>query len=427
MSRLDPRRLRGAGARRTAFRSIASVAALLIALQSLTLAPAHADDSGAVTLGHLLGKRISDGRIGTDVGMIVVDAVTGEVLWARQPDRLLQPASNMKIVTAVTTLAALGPSTRFPTSVLQGSGPKQLILQGGGDPLLTERNLADLARRTRAQFPRGTRVFVHVDGDLFPPTSRAAGWVDHYLGHAVGLVQALAIHGDHSIHPAGHAVQYFAAQLRKRGLKVTIAGNQDAPLNAPVIARFRGHTSANAVAVMLSLSESEVAEVLFRQVAIASGQPPTWAGARRAANQTLAALGIDASRMALIDGSGLSRKDRVSPRFLSQVLRVARVVQTPRFAAMFRASAMPVAGKSGTLGDRYGRFASSASQCARGRVQAKTGTIYGTISLSGLAKARAGGPRVFSVIVNHRPGRYPANETRHALDGLAATVVGCWK
>jgi D-alanyl-D-alanine carboxypeptidase/D-alanyl-D-alanine-endopeptidase (penicillin-binding protein 4) len=404
---------------------VALFVAVLLALQAVGPTEAAAADGDASVVGHLLSKRIGDRRMGHDVAMIVINGATGEVVWSRQPDRLMQPASNMKIVTAVTTLAALGPDKRFPTTVLRGRGPRDVILKGGGDPLLSRRNLADLARRTRAKFHHGAKVLVHVDGSLFPRATPAPGWVDRYQNRAVGLVQALTVHGDRSSSPARNAAEYFVAQLRKRGLKAALAANQVAGADSPVVARYRGHSSAQAIARMLSQSDSEIAEVLFRQVAIAAGRPPTWTGSRRAARETLATLGIDSSRMLLLDGSGLSRSDRISPRFLSNVIRVAKVMQKPRFAAMFVPSAMPVAGRSGTLGAGYGRFTSAPSKCARGRVQAKTGTILGTIALSGTAKASSG-PRIFSVIVNHRPSRYSALDTRHAVDGLAATVVGCW-
>ncbi len=58
------------------------------------------------------------------------------------------------------------------------------------------------------------------------------------------------------------------------------------------------------MSVMLSESENNVAEVLFRQVALASGLPPTWDGAREAVHRVLASLGIDATGMNLLDGSG---------------------------------------------------------------------------------------------------------------------------
>jgi D-alanyl-D-alanine carboxypeptidase/D-alanyl-D-alanine-endopeptidase (penicillin-binding protein 4) len=130
--------------------------------------------------------------------------------------------------------------------------------------------------------------------------------------------------------------------------------------------------------------------------------------------------------MALLDGSGLSRKDRVTPRFLIDVLRLARVTDPARFAVMFEDEAMPVAGRSGTLDDRYGRFVTRQSRCAAGDVRAKTGTLFDTVGLSGVATTSTGRERVFSILVNDRPQRFSTLSTRQAVDGLAATIAGCW-
>jgi D-alanyl-D-alanine carboxypeptidase/D-alanyl-D-alanine-endopeptidase (penicillin-binding protein 4) len=254
----------------------------------------------------------------------------------------------------------------------------------------------------------------------------APGWADRYIGNSVGLVQSLALRRDRSRLPARTAAGVFVSALRQRGVDARLGPRAQAPNGAPVLARVRGHSVAESIAVMLRVSESSVAEVLFRQVAISVGRPATWAGSQRAARETLTALGIDASDARLVDGSGLSREDRLTPRLLAQVLRLARVTQAKRFRAMFRADAMPVAGRSGTLTTTYGRYSTDPSRCARGLVQAKTGTILGTIALSGIADTRRGERRIFSIIVNDRPQRYSPLSTRRAVDGLAATVTGCW-
>ena len=85
------------------------------------------------------------------------------------------PASNMKIVTAVTALAALGPEARFTTRVRAGATPADIVLEGGGDPLLSTKDLRKLADATAAALPAGAPVVVHVDDDLFPDTGRAPG------------------------------------------------------------------------------------------------------------------------------------------------------------------------------------------------------------------------------------------------------------
>jgi D-alanyl-D-alanine carboxypeptidase/D-alanyl-D-alanine-endopeptidase (penicillin-binding protein 4) len=86
-----------------------------------------------------------------------------------------------------------------------------------------------------------------------------------------------------------------------------------------------------------------------------------------------------------------------------------------------------VAGRTGTLAAEYGRFTLRPSRCAVGLVHAKTGTLTGAIALSGTAVGWDGRSRAFSVIVNHPPtDRYSVLQVRQAIDGLAATVSGCW-
>jgi D-alanyl-D-alanine carboxypeptidase/D-alanyl-D-alanine-endopeptidase (penicillin-binding protein 4) len=404
----------------------------VVAASPLIGAPASAATASEVPtrrahVDTLLQSRLHDARLGHDVAMIVIDAATGAIVSSHAANRPMQAASNMKIVTATNALATMGPDTRFHTRVLAGATPRDMILQGAGDALLSRSNIEDLAVRTAARVRRGASVVVHVDGNLFARPSRAAGWVSGYLGSSVGLTQALALRGDRSDHPSRTAVEVFTARLRSLGIHARVGANADAAPDAAVLARTRGHTVSDAIAVMLRESDSGIAEVLFRQVAIASGRPPTWRGCRRAAMDSLRALGVDPAGMILIDGSGLSRDDRVTPRFLADVLRLTRVTERARFAAMFRASAMPTAGRTGTLTRAYGRYSSGPSRCAAGYVQAKTGTILSTIALSGIAKTLDGGRRIFSIIVNRRPLGYSALSTRQAVDGLAATITGCWR
>ena len=401
------------------------VAAILV-LSGPAAAIAHVPAAES-RLADLLRERLHDPRLGHDVAFIVTDAVSGAVLGTHAPDRPMRAASNMKLVTATTALATMGPDKRFPTRVLAGSGPSDIVIQGGGDPLLSRHDVELLATRTVEHIEPGSRVTVHVDGDLFPKPSSADGWVDEYLGHAVGMTQSLAIHGDRSARPSRNAAAVFTTRLRALGIKATLAGNQDAVPDAAVISSFRGHSVSDAVATMLRESDSSIAEVLFRQVAISSGRPATWRGSRRAAMESLRALGLDVRHVVLKDGSGLSREDRLTPRFLAAVLTLIRVDERPRFAAIFRLDALPTAGRSGTLGRTYGRFSSRPSKCAVGDIRAKTGTIRGTIALSGLARTVFGGRRIFSIIVNDRPQRYSALATRQAVDGLAATIAGCWR
>lgn len=90
-------------------------------------------------------------NLGGDVGFVVSDVESGEVLEARLADKLLPPASTLKAVTTIYAIDRLGPSFRFRTEVLaagtlaDGRLEGDLILKGGGDPTLDTDRLAELA------------------------------------------------------------------------------------------------------------------------------------------------------------------------------------------------------------------------------------------------------------------------------------------
>lgn len=405
----------------------AVAAGLLVAPPASAAAPASPQAVPAArTIDELVGKRLRNPRLGANVGVLAVDAATGEVLADRASTASMLPASNMKIVTAATALATLGPDRRLTTKVRAGTAPGEVILEGGGDPLLSTKELRQLANAASKALTPGQPVTVRLDDSLFPADGREPGWTTGYIPSVVSTVQPLARLWDYSKDPSANAVAVFANRLRAKGFDVTIGAPVDAG-DAPVIAESTGHTVGEAVRIMLRISENNVAEVLYRQVALATGNTPDWKGSRLAAEQVMASLGVDTTGTALRDGSGLSREDRVTPKFLVDLLRTVRVVNPEPFRLMFEPDAMPVSGVSGTLDDRYGRFTTKRARCAQGDVMAKTGTLFDTIGLSGVAAPGDVPERIFSILVNDRPQRYSALTIRQAVDGLTATIAGCWR
>lgn len=386
--------------------------------------PGEPENAAEARMSHKLLKRIHNRALGTDVTIAVLDELTGRLVVNRGATVPQLPASNMKVITAVAALATLGPNHRFTTRVLAGRRANEVILQGGGDPLLTDRDLRRLARQTASRIRRGRTVILRVDDHLFAGGLRAPGWPRSYLGSAVAPVHALARVGDYSTRNQARAVAVFREALVRRGFTVVIRHGTRAPADARVLAQVSRHTVRQAVRLMLNMSENNVAEVLFRHVALSSGQPPTWAGGRQAVTALLTTLGLDTTRLRLMDGSGLSRGNRVTALALAQVARLSRL--DPRFATMYERGAMPISGRSGTLDDRFGRYTTKPSRCARGRIRAKTGTLYDTVGLTGVTAGSDGQAKAFSILVNHRPRGVATLTTRRAVDGLAATINGCW-
>lgn len=110
---------------------------------------------------------------GARVGALVVDAATGAELFAHQADTPLAPASNMKILTALAALAALGPAHQFTTVVasdhpLDGDGGVGVLaVRGGGDPALTSEELWRLAADLRRRGLRRVGDGLLLDDSLF--------------------------------------------------------------------------------------------------------------------------------------------------------------------------------------------------------------------------------------------------------------------
>jgi D-alanyl-D-alanine carboxypeptidase/D-alanyl-D-alanine-endopeptidase (penicillin-binding protein 4) len=120
------------------------------------------------------------------VAVRVVSLDTGQVLYERNPDFSLNPASNMKLVTSAAALARLGPDYRFTTRVLAARRPEggtlrgDLILQGGGDPVLELPDLDRLADALRAAGLRRVRGRLLADDSRYDAERLGAGWSADY-------------------------------------------------------------------------------------------------------------------------------------------------------------------------------------------------------------------------------------------------------
>jgi D-alanyl-D-alanine carboxypeptidase/D-alanyl-D-alanine-endopeptidase (penicillin-binding protein 4) len=129
-------------------------------------------------------------------GVLVRDPRTGETLYRRGAERMLVPASNMKVVTGAAALEALGPDWRYRTTVAAG-GPVQggtlrgdLVVRGSGDPTIGARFGGGDPRavfRAWADSLRArgvTRVAGRVVGndDVFDDVPLGRGWAWDDLG-----------------------------------------------------------------------------------------------------------------------------------------------------------------------------------------------------------------------------------------------------
>ena len=125
----------------------------------------------------------------------------------------------------------------------------------------------------------------------------------------------------------------------------------------------------------------------------------------------LTQIGVDPTTYKLDDGSGLSRKNLISPQALVQLLQ--GVARSP-FAKVYFNS-LPIAGTTGTFKYRLRDTA------AEGIVIAKTGTMTGVVSLAGYVNSPNYEPVVFSIMVNQT--EQPIRVVRQAIDEIVVNLA----
>lgn len=344
----------------------------------------------------------------------------------------LMPASTLKVLNALAILNRLGPDHTFTTSVVSAS-PTMIVLVGGGDPLLASTshsyhyaamidlpNTADLAAKTAAALrDQGmAKVTLGYDDSLFSGPVWHKDWPADDR-EFIAPISALAL--DEGVGSPGiesgsaNAAARFADQLRAEGIEVS--GNP-VPASAGDGARI---ASVNSVPLrlliqeMLVHSDNFIAEMLLRQLDVATGGRGSFEGGTAALTQALTGLGLWDQGQHIVDGSGLSQNDRITPAALVRALE--QVQRRDDLTAIW--SGLPVAGGTGTLGNR---FADEASTPGRGIVRAKTGTLDGVSALAGYTLTKDGALVAFAFIGNDLPHD---QDVTLWFDHVSAALAGC--
>ncbi len=369
-------------------------------------------------------SRAGIGRSGT-----VVLAADGTVL-NRRGDRPFAPASTMKLLTALTAVDILGADHRFTTRVV-ATGKGRVVLVGGGDPLLTDKrskaasrpaSLQVLAARTAAALSASgvEKVSLGYAADLFTGPDFSPAWKPRwrsYLARVSPLVVDGGVYNQWQSHqnPARTAAEAFAKRLRAAGIKVTAVRPAGSPTTGTELAAVESAPLAAVVARTLKLSDNLAAEVLARHAALAAGRKASFTGASATIKAWLVDHGLWADGMRIIDGSGLAGSGRITPGVLAGAVHLA--LGSERLLPV--ADGLPVAGRSGTLKDR---FDDKSERVARGNVHAKTGTLAGISSLAGYLTTADGARLVFAAMANDASGQTTAYNW---LDRSVATLVRC--
>lgn len=381
----------------------------------------NSQDVAALTKGVPEGSSLS-------LAYQVLDVETGDVLAASNADQLLVPASNTKLLTVTALLSVFDGTETFDTTVVSPA-PGQLVLVGGGDPLLASvasggtpkrASLEELAAKTAEKLKSQglSTVSLGYDASLFQE-SWATTWPASYRDQVTQISALWADEGRddkqvRSTDPAGDAARIFAAQLTAQGITVegspataTGSGEEIAKVSSPGV-----HALA---AAAMETSNNSYTEVLGMQLARKLGQPTTFAGTATAVQQELTRLGLWHEGAVLYDGSGLTRENHVTASMLAGVVRYVMI--TPRASVV--QEGFPVAGVSGSLARR---FDDEISTAGRGIVRAKTGTLSLVSTLAGTTVTTDGREVAFAFMTNGSTDGWAAQVWS---DRGASLITGC--
>jgi D-alanyl-D-alanine carboxypeptidase/D-alanyl-D-alanine-endopeptidase (penicillin-binding protein 4) len=440
-----------------------------------TLAPvlAAVTDPVSSSSKKVAGRVAKAGKSGGKVSAAVVSADSGKRLYANNAATTMIPASTNKLLTTTAALELLGPQHRFETTVVATktlpsaspsapSAPKSppsssatpsspsssrsasssaspwsgsIVLVGGGDPYLTDAktnasdgqgSLEELAASTATKLKAAgvTTVRLGYNASLFTGPAWNPDWPDGY-GDVVTPTSALWVNegrvggaiGPRVTDPAKIAAEKFAVRLKKQGIKVSKINETKISKNATRIAAVQSLTLQRIVEHLLMTSDNDAAEVILRQVAVASGHSGSIEAGVAAVRKTLAGLHAWVSSTHTYDGSGLARTNKVSAEALVTVLDLAASGDHPQLSPIL--TGLPVAGVEGSL---HYRFGSDGATAGRGLVHAKTGTLHSVHSLAGYAYTPDHELLVFAFMVNGAKNDWTAVQW---LDKVSAEVASC--
>jgi D-alanyl-D-alanine carboxypeptidase/D-alanyl-D-alanine-endopeptidase (penicillin-binding protein 4) len=385
---------------------LARAALLVLAIAALASAAGTAAGTheGSTQLKAALGKALASPYVDpSETAALAVDLRTGEVLYERNADLPLIPASAEKLTVAFAALHHLGPDFRYHTEVL-GSGrlvgnewKGDLFLVGHGDPTLAVADVGRLARDVKAAGIHRVTGSVVADERRYDARRAGPGWKPSFLGIESPPLGALVVGGVPVTSANGSAAAAGAAltlALARRGVAVAqLARVGRAPRDAVRIAVDHSVKLSVILDHMNHESDNFVAEMLLKELGASdTGRGSTAAGAKLV-RRTLAESGVPVEGIRVADGSGLSRLDRLTARALVALLRSAAA--DPSMRADF-ISSLPVAGVSGTLRNRL------STAPTRRRVVAKTGTTSRSCALAGFVGRRY----VFAILQNGSPVSY---------------------
>jgi serine-type D-Ala-D-Ala carboxypeptidase/endopeptidase (penicillin-binding protein 4) len=189
--------------------------------------------------------------------------------------------------------------------------------------------------------------------------------------------------------PARFAAQAFEKALEDEGVKITGSARAGlTPTGMTPLSEWASPPVSAIVRLMNQPSDNYMAETLIKGLGAQFGEGGTTTAGGAVIREAVRPFGITPK---VVDGSGLSRDDRTTPR---QVVHLLKGMDESEAGVAFDES-LAVIGRNGTV---YNRMRGTAAQ---DRCHAKTGTLRDVSALAGYCTTTGGRQVAFAFLMNY--------------------------
>ena len=315
--------------------------------------------------GRGIGELVATEHIDSaSVAVMIVDLHNDSVLESFNATKSMIPASVMKAVTIGSLIGSTGIDYRYSTrvymcgDVVNGVLNGNLLIVGGGDPSLNAQSgpqsgdiVEECVNALKKEGINQIKGDIKVNQSIFPAPSVHPTWAKEDLKYGYGagcfginFENNCYIKGSQSYsmaNPAVTMIRRIKEACGNAGIAIDGITLNDSNSRKLIV----DHSSATIDEIMrhcMRVSDNLYAESMLRTLAMVEGQSATTANGVELENKMWRGKNLSFNGVNIVDGSGLSRTNRMTATFLTDVLK--EMSGNVDYVSFF-----PLAGQEGTL------------------------------------------------------------------------------
>lgn len=297
----------------------------------------------------------------SSVAVVIRDLSTGQDIVSQNPHKAMLPASTMKCVTTAAALLAGLDTAYFETEVylegeiVNGVLKGNLVVNGCGDPTIDSAQFPEnsgfvgkIAKAVKSAGIKHIEGELQVDASNFPDNGPCDRWELSDLKYEYGAGLYALNYRDNRVgskameFPSEVFGEALENKLLAEGISVSWQSLDSIAEESKVILVHRSPSGATILENLMKRSDNLFAEGMLRM--LAPGQSLSSAIARE--RSLLTSYGLNFDIADIYDGSGLSRNNRITARFMADLLTL---MASQKAQAQTYLSFFPLVGKEGTV------------------------------------------------------------------------------